>query len=563
MSHPAPDFEQVVETGWQYAEDVIDGKIPAAQPLIHACQRAFDMLEELPDDIYYDYEAAQRVIDFFGYLRHLKGPLANTPLYLAPWQIFIIAQLYGWKAKDGRRLFRTAYIEVPRKSGKSTFCSGLALYHEIADGEEGAEVYSAATTKDQARIVFGDAQAMARKSPHLSRHLKVYQNSIVHLDTGSVFKPLSSDANTLEGLNPSASVIDELHVHKTPEVWDVMNVAAGARAQPLLFGITTAGTNMYGVCYEQRDYVKKIMGGHVVDYTYFGCIWTIDEGDDWRDPTVWQKANPGYGISVYPDDLERLCKQAQESSTGEVNFRTKRLNEWMNSSAAWIKASDFEACMELPKPPLDYWKNKKGYIGLDLAQVSDIAAMVALFEEDGKVYPYGRYYLPEDTVYNATGQLGLLYRQWVRDGWIITTPGNVTDLAFIENDIRDLCDQHEILEIAHDPHGAQLLTANLLADDLPMVKQGQSLMALTDQSKEFEKAVLSKTLCPGDDPVLSWSVSNAVVYIDPNDNIKVKKENEKNKIDPVIATIMALGRLKVNGGLIAPSPYESRGLRTL
>lgn len=553
---------QNVESGWAYAEKILDGEIPAAEPLKLSCQRAFDMLADESDDFYYDYESAQRVITFFGFLRHLKGPLAKQPLLLADWQLFIISQVYGWKRKDGRRLFRTVYIEVPRKSGKSTFCSGLSLYHLIADGEEGAEVYSAATTRDQARIVFGDASQMVRKSPALSNKLGVYRTSVVHTASGSKFAPLSADADTLEGLNPSAAVVDELHVHKTSEVWDVINVASGARSQPLMFGITTAGTNQTGVCYEQRDYVLKILQGHIEDYTYFGAIWTIDEGDDWRDPEVWRKANPGYGISVYPDDLERLCKQAGESASAEVNFRTKRLNQWMNASQAWIKSGDYEKCVQNERPPLSYWKGKNCYVGLDLAQVSDIAAAVLLFEENGKQYSYGRYYVPEDTVQNATGLLGVLYRNWVREGHIIATEGNVTDLSYIEQDLLTYFQDYKLREIAYDPYGATQLTSNMLDQGLPMVKVSQSIMSMSDPAKELEKAIKSGSYVPGDDPVMAWCISNCVIYVDPNDNIKVKKENEKQKIDPVIALIMALGRLKVHGGL-APSPYEARGIRTM
>lgn len=557
----APD--QTVEAGWDYAEKVLDGYIPAAEPLKRACQRAFDMLAMVDAaEYYYDYKAAQRVVDFFGYLRHLKGPLAGQPLHLADWQLFVVSQVYGWKRSDGRRLFRTVYIEVPRKSGKSTFLSGLGLYHLVADGEAGAEVYSAATTRDQARIVFGDASQMVRKSPQLSKRLEPYKTAITYEEEGSKFAPLSADANTLEGLNPSAAVIDELHVHKTPEVWDVINVAAGARAQPIIFGITTAGTNQNGVCYEQRDYVLKILQGHIEDNTYFGCIWTIDEDDDWRDPESWRKANPGYGISVFPDDLERLCKQAQESASAEVNFRTKRLNQWMNASQAWIKSGDYELCKENKKPPLEYWKGRDAYVGLDLAQVSDIAAAVILFEENGKLYPYGRYYLPLDTVREASGQLGNLYTGWVREGHIITTDGNVTDLTYIEDDLMTFFEDYNLREVAFDPYGATQLTSNMLDHGLPMVKMSQSIMSMSDPAKELEKAIKSGTLCPGDDPVMAWAISNCVIYVDPNDNIKVKKENENQKIDPVIALIMALGRLKVHGGA-KPSPYEKRGIRTI
>lgn len=553
--------------GWDYARRVVAGAQPAAKSLRHACQRALNDLENnssKDSTYYYDEAAANRVITFFGFLRHLKGPLANKPLALADWQIFIVSQLYGWKRRsDNYRRFRTAYIEVPRKSGKSTFCSGLALYSLIADGENAAEVYAAATTREQARIVFGDAQAMVKKSPQLLEHLKCHRSVTLHEASGSKFEPLSSDAGSLEGRSPSFSVVDEVHVHKSSEVWDVLNVASGARAQPIIFAITTAGTNREGICYEIREYCLKVLDPSldINDDTFFAAIWGIDEGDDWRDPEVWKKANPGYGISVFPDDLERMAKQAMESPTAETNFRTKRLNQWMSSSVAWISSQDWDATAG-SRPPIEHFAGKPCYIGLDLASVSDFASMAIIFVEDGKLYPYVSHYLPEDTVANANGFIGNKYREWAEAGYVTTTEGNVTDLSYIEEDVLKAMSQFNVREIAYDAYGATQLSASLIDKGAPMVKFSQGIMAMSDPSKELEKAVKAKNIFHGGDPVLSWMVSNCVLYIDPNDNIKIKKESDKNKIDGVIALVMALGRLKVNGGL-AKNVYAKRGLRTL
>jgi len=491
----------------------------------------------------------------------LKGPLAGKPFELADWQLFIIGQLYGWKrTQDGYRRFRTAYIEVPRKSGKSTLCSGLALYHLIADGESAAEVYAAATTRDQARIVFGDAQVMVKRNENLTKHLKAHRSAILHDDSGSKFEPLSSDAGSLEGRNPSFSIVDELHVHKTDEIWSVLNVASGARSQPMIFAITTAGTNLEGICYEIRDYVLKLLDTLIEDDSFFGAIWGIDEQDDWRTVEAWQKANPNYGISVFPDDLERLCKQAMESPSGETNFRTKRLNTWMNSSSAWIGTHDWNKNTK-ERPPLESWKGQACYIGLDLASVSDFASMCILFQQNGVIYPYIQHYLPEDTVTNTSGQMGIKYDTWVKEGYITVTEGNVTDLSYIQNDLEKVMGEYDVREIAYDPYGANQITANLLEKGAPMVKVSQGIMSMSDPSKELEKHILSGDIAHGSDPVLTWMISNCVLYIDPNDNIKIKKEMEKNKIDGVIALVMALGRMKVNGGL-ETSIYESRGMRT-
>ena len=554
-------MKQSEQSGWDYAQQVIEGTKPAAHWLKQACKRAIDdKTTAEARGYYYDANAADKVIKFFSFLKHLKGPLAGKTFELADWQLFIIGQIYGWKrTADNQRRFRTVYIEVPRKSGKSTLCSGLALYHLIADGESAAEVYAAAVTRDQARIVFGDAQVMVKRNETLSKHLKPHRSVILHDNSGSKFEPLSSDAGSLEGRNPSFSIVDEMHVHKSPEIWDVLNIASGARAQPIIFAITTAGTNQEGICYEIRDYVTKILDRQVEDDTFFSAIWTIDEGDDWRTVEAWQKANPNYGVSVFPDDLERLAKQAMESPSGETNFRTKRLNTWMNSSQAWIGSHDWQKNTK-ERPPIESWKGQPCYVGLDLASVSDFASMCVLFQKDGVIYPYIQHYLPEDTVKQTSGQLGIKYDTWVKEKYITLTEGNVTDLSYIQNDLEKVMGDYDVREIAYDPYGASQLTANLLEKGAPMVKMSQGIMSMSDPSKELEKHILSGDIAHGNDPVLGWMISNCVLYIDPNDNIKIKKEMNKNKIDGVIALVMALGRMKVNGGL-ETSVYEKRGMR--
>lgn len=547
------------QTAWKYAEDVLDGTVPTCHYIKAACQKAVDMKSS--GQYVYDETAAERPILFAQYCKHLKGPLAGQHVVFEPWQLFLICQIYGWFRPDGRRVCRTVYIEVPRKNGKSTLCSLLALYHLLADNEASAEVYAAAVTRDQARIVFNDAAAMVRGSSDLAKHLGVHKSNIFHLKTNSKFEPLSSDAGSLEGKNPSYCVVDELHVHKTPEVWDVLNVASGARAQPIIFGITTAGTNQEGIAYQLRDYAIKTCSGIVEDDTFFSLIYTMDKEDDWRDPEVWIKANPNYNVSVQPDDLERLFKQAVESPSAETNFRTKRLNEWRNATAAWISTTDWEAC-DTELPALDSWRGQPCYIGLDLASVSDFACVSLQFVKDGKVYNYVKSYLPEDTVFQKSGAMGEHYRDWRQQGRLVCTEGNVTDLSYIKADVLKWCELFNVREIAFDPYGANELSADLLDKGLPMVKFGQGIASMSGPSKSFEKLIKSKNIVHGGDPVLKWMVSNCVIYIDPNDNIKVKKETHANKIDGVIASIMALARLEINGGLKSHA-YETRGIRTL
>lgn len=550
---------EICKQAWGYAKDVVSGKIVVCDNVKLSCQHALDMKKR--KDITFDENAAARPIRFANFLNHLKGPKAGEPIELESWQMFLVSQIYGWMRPDGLRLRRSVYIEVPRKSGKSTLCSVLSLYHLIADSESSAEIYSAATSRDQARIVFGDAQAMVRASKHLSQHLTVHRSSISHQATNSKFEPLSADAGSLEGRNPSFSVVDELHIHKTPDVYDVLNIASGARERPLFLSISTSGVDREGICYQVRDYSLKVLQGHVDDDSFFSMVYGIDDGDDWRDPAVWQKANPNYGVSVQPDDLARLAKQAEESPSAETNFKTKRLNVWCSTNSAWLSMGAWQAC-DKPRPPLESWKGQPCYMGLDLASVNDFASVALLFQKDGELYPYVYNYLPMDTIVDKSGAMGAKYREWMEAGYIVATDGSVTDLRYIKEKIIETCEMFNVKQIAFDPYGAHELVSELLDQGLPMVKFPQNIMNMSDPAKEFEKAVLSKRLVHGQDPVVAWMAGNAVIWADVNDNIKVKKDAPANKIDSIIAIIMALGRMKVHAGL-APSPYESRGIRTL
>ena len=551
---------------WEYAGQVVSGDVPACSYVRQQCQNALDRKAAVEaGTCSYTYNPSKAVKPaLFSKMmcKHLKGPLAGESVALDPWQLFMVTQIYGWFREDGRRVVRTVYFEVPRKNGKSTICSVLGLYHLFADAEASAEVYSAAKTRDQARIVFGDAQAMVRGSRVLADQLGVHRNNIHHLPTNSKFEPLASDAGSLEGRNPSFSIVDEVHTHPNPEVWDVLAVASGARAQPLQFGITTAGTNREGVAYQLRDYLIKVIQGQVEDDSFWGQIYTIDDTDDWNSPAAWAKANPSYGKSVQPDDMERLAKQAGESPSARVNYLTKRLNVWQNSSEAWLNMNDWDTCGTAERPPMESFKGLPCYLGLDLASVSDFACVSVLFPQDGKVYQYVQSFLPEDTVYNKAGSMGRLYQQWAEEGRITMTEGNVNDLRYIKEYILKLCETYNVKEIAFDPWGANELSADLIDRGLPMVKVGQGMGAMSGPSKSYEKTVKAAQLIHGDDPVVNWMASNCEAFRDVNDNIKVRKGTEAAKIDGIIASIMALGRLEVHGGL-KDSVYNTRGIRTL
>tara|TARA_R110000764_G_scaffold164087_5_gene251185 strand:- start:7115 stop:8806 length:1692 start_codon:yes stop_codon:yes gene_type:complete len=562
----ASEAETLNKKAWGYAKSVVSGKIPAGKLVIQQCRRALDrlaMFEAGEGELTYDLSKATKPAVFASmFCRHLKGPLAGKPIELEPWQLFTITQIYGWLRPDGYRVVRTVYFEVPRKNGKSTICSVLGLFHLYADKEQGAEVYSAAKTREQARIVFGDAQAMVRASKGLSEPLGIHRSNIHHTASNSKFEPLASDAGSLEGRNPSFSILDEVHTHPSAEVWDVLAIASGARSQPIQFGITTAGTNREGVAFQLRDYLIKTLEGQVEDDSFWGMIYTIDEGDDWDTPESFAKANPNYGKSVQTDDMERLAKQAAESPSAKVNFMTKRLNVWQSASVAWLNMSHWDKCGVEELPPLESWKGQPCYIGLDLASTSDFTCVSMLFAKEGKVYVYNKNFLPEDAVYSKAGHYGRMYQGWLEEDFIEITEGNVVDMKYIKQRILEYCEMFNVKEIAYDSWGASELSADLLDKGLPMVKMGQGISSMSAPSKAFEVLVKSGKLVHGNNPILAWMASNCESYTDVNENIKIRKGSPMNKIDGVIAAIMALGRLDVNGGL-KESVYETRGIRVI
>ena len=350
------DYEKIA---LDYAGAVVDGEILACKYVIQACQRQLDDLDREDFNYYFnplmtdeqgrEYRPGNRVCAFIECLTHVKGKWARTPIKLEPPQIFWLMCIFGWVNDDGFRRFKTAYLEVPRKNAKSTLLSGVALYLLCADGEGGPEVYSAATTRDQAKIVWQDAHRMAERNLPLREFygVETSANALSVPDNAGIFKALSRDqGGNLDGLNTHGAVIDELHGHKTRDVWDVVETSTGSREQPLIFGITTAGFNRSGICYEQRTYLTKILDRVAEDDSYFGMIYTLDEGDDWTDSAVWAKANPLYGVSVNPEDIERLCRKAQQMASATNNFLTKRLNVWVNAGTAWMDMRAWDKCAD-------------------------------------------------------------------------------------------------------------------------------------------------------------------------------------------------------------------------
>ena len=540
----------------KYSKDVVAGKIDACKWVQLACERQLkDLKDGKKRGLIWVPEKASKICKFASNMPHVKGKLAGQNIQLEPWQIFILSTVFGWHIKaTGKRRFNTAYTEVPRKNAKSTLSSTVALYGLTADGEPGAEIYSAATSRDQAKIVFNDAQAMARKRATFRSHygVEVGANAITVQSENSSFKPLSSEGNSLDGLNIHIAIVDELHAHKTRDVYDVLETATGAREHPLLWNITTAGSNRAGICYEIRTYLTKILQGLIEDDSFFGIIYTIDDGDNWTDPAAWAKANPNFGISVNPEDLARKCKKAMEMPSAQNNFLTKHLDVWVNADTAWMDMIKWDAGKD-ESLTLDDFEGQPCVIGVDLASKVDIAAVTLLFKKDGIYYPFNRYYLPESRIESSGNSQ---YSGWEIQGRLVATPGNVIDFAWIKSDLKDFASRFQITEIAFDPFQATEFSTTLMAEGFSMVEVRPTVLNFSEPMKELEALVLSGKLRHDGDPVLAWMVSNVVCHVDAKDNIYPRKEREENKIDGVVSLIMALARYIQTGD--DASVYENR-----
>ena len=464
-----------VEAAQRYMTAVASGAVPACKWTKLAIERQRqDLQRPLSADWPYvfDPELAERPCRFIELLPHIKGKWAREGrlIELEDWQCFILTTVFGWVHHETRlRRFREGYVEVPRKNAKSTLSSGLALYMLSADGEQGAEVYSAATTRDQARIVFDDSKAMADRVPDLRTYLGVVvlQHSITVAATSSKYTPLAAEGSTLDGLNVHFAVIDELHAHKTRAVYDVIDTARGAREQSLLWNITTAGTDRSGICYERRTHATKLLDGVITDPALFGIIYTIDDADDPFQPSSWAKANPNWGESVLEDDMVAAARKAEAMPSSLANFLTKRLNVWVNGESAWMDMRAWERCAQPGLILDDVPEGTPVWMGLDLAQKRDFAALVAVFQQDGKWHVCTRLYLNELAV-QESGNAHL--SGWARQGYVQVTDGDITDFEVVAEDMRAICRKCDVQEIAFDPALSMYFATTLIEEGLPLVE---------------------------------------------------------------------------------------------
>ncbi len=549
-----------VEAAEAYSRAVMAGEIPVCKWTRLAVERQLADLAREPGPDWpwvFSAEAAERPCAFIELLPHIKGKWARERrlIELELWQCWILTTVFGWVHREtGLRRYREGYVEVPRKNAKSTLSSGLGLFMLAADGEHGAEVYSAATTRDQARIVFNDARAMAERTPDLRTWLGVaiMQHSLTVAHTASKFTPLAAEGSTLDGLNVHFAVIDELHAHKTRAVYDVIDTARGAREQSLLWNITTAGTDRSGICYERRTHVTKLLDGVIEDPAMFGVIYTIDDGDDPFQPTSWAKANPNWNKSVLPDDMQAAARKAEAMPSALSNFLTKRLNVWVSGESPWMDMRAWERCTDQALRDVSAYAGQgiKVWAGLDLAQKKDFAALVFVFELDGKWHVCVRLYLNELAI-QESGNAHL--SGWARQGYVTVTDGDITDFDVVADDMRQLCRDFDVQEIAFDPALSMYFAGKLIEEGLPLVEITQRSLFFTPPLIQVENLVLEKKLAHDGNPVMGWMVSNLVVKESKFNELKSPtKERPENKIDGPIAMLMALGR-----ALARPSSEKS------
>lgn len=513
---------------------------------------------------HYDEEKADFAVEFIECLTHTKGKWAGEKFELMPWQEQIIRDLFGIIKPNGYRQFNTAYVEIPKKNGKSELAAAIALLLCCADGEERAEVYGCAADRQQASIVYNVAADMIRMCPALAKRIKILSSMkrVIYKPTNSVYQVLSAEAYTKHGLNISGVVFDELHAQPNRQLFDVMTKGSGdARTQPLYFLITTAGNDTNSICYEIHQKALDIIEGRKIDPTFYPVIYGASEDDDWTSEKVWRKVNPSLGVTIDISKVHDACESAKNNPAEENVFRQLRLNQWTKQESRWLSMLKYDAC-EIDFDERDL-EGRICYGGLDLSSTTDLTAFVLVFppeSEDDKYFVLPYFWLPEETIPLRSRRDHVPYDVWERQGFLNVTSGNVVDYGAIEEFIAELGDRYQIKEIAFDPWNATQLTQRLEGGyNFTMVKFRQGFHSLTAPAKELERLILEKKIAHNGHKVLRWNFDNLVVEIDASGNIKPSKKKATEKIDGCVALIMALDRA-IKNSVNQSSVYDERGL---
>ena len=568
-----------------YIQGVLSGEIVCSRFVRLAVERhVHDLKTGHERGLWFNRAAAEHAIGYFRFTCHSKGEWAGKVFEPGPWQMFIHWCVFGWYKTDGRRRFREVYEEVARKNGKTTKLAGTALYMLDGDGEPGADIYAAATKRDQAKLMHSEAVKMVKASPLLRRRLKPGVNNIHVLSTNSKFEPLGADGDTMDGLNVQAGFVDELHAHKTREVCDRIETATASRRQPIIWYITTAGSNHLSICWEKRDYIRKILLGFdkddgFKDDSVFGVIFTLDtkldwpdlltkdeaakegaEGvleDQWDDEKVWIKANPNLGVSVDLEDLRRKAKKAAETPTALNAFLNLHLNIWTKAVVRWMPMNSYD--LSAGTVDLEELRGRVCYGGLDLAATTDLCALVLAFPfPDGvKVLPY--FWMPKDTMIAKEKADKVPYSTWEKRGLIYATPGNVVDYEFITKKLYEVRALFDLKELAYDEWGSAKIINDLNQLGTTLVCFRQGFKSFSPPMKDMMTYVLQRKFHHGGNAILRWNFDNIVAERDAADNVKPNKAKSFMRIDGAVASIMAFDRVMRNDGTAGESVYEQRG----
>jgi len=569
---PADYSAQASADALRYVEDVWAGAVPVCEPIrlaverhIRDCQRA----ESAAFPYRLDAARSARVFEFFSYLRHWKGAYAGQQFRLLPWQAFCTLSVFGWErlGAEGGRRYRTTYVQVPRKNGKTTWCAGIGLYLFCADGEAGAEVYTAATKRDQARICHRDAIEMRRKSPALSGLIDSFKDNLSLPSNSSKFEPLGANHDSLDGLNVSGAIIDELHRHRDRALWDVIEYGSGARQQPLMWGITTAGDDAQSLAYEMREHALRVLRQAVADETFFTFLAEPDEHDAWDDPATWAKVNPSLGACVSASKMAEDLQKARNMPGAAADFRRYRLDEWITGAReAWTDMEQWNAC----EPVELALEGRECYGGLDLAATQDVAAFVLYFPAcatDPRSHALPFFYVPEDNVVDRGRHWRVPLTEWVEHGWVIATPGNVIDYAYIYESLCSARRLYRIAQIGYDDWNATDIVTRLTEAGASMWPLPQTVKTFSAPMAHLADEIASGVLNHGGNPVLAWMASNVRVASDPSGRIKpMKKEGrggqKSHKIDGIVALLLAIRRA-LDAEEEAESVYESQPIMML
>ena len=510
---------------------------------------------------YFNEQESNRAISFIEtFITHTKGELTGKPFLLEEWQKEIVGNIFGWQnKKTNLRKYRTVIIFLGRKNGKTTLAAAIGLYMLFADSERGAEIYAAAGDRHQAGIVFEIAKSMILQNPELEQRGKVFRNSITNQSKGNFFQAISSDSKTKHGFNANCIIFDELHTQKNRDLWDTLTTSTGARRQPLTIAITTAGYDKQSICHEVYSYAKKVQDGSIKDDSFYPVIFEADNDDDITSEKVWKKANPNYGVSLRKDYMERESKRAVDLPSYQNTFKRLMLNIWTESHTQWIGHDEWMACHQ----EFDYatLEGKECWGGLDLASTRDISAFILIFNVDEKFIVLPHLFIPKENAKKRSDKDGVNYMEWMRDGHVIGTEGDVQDYNFIRAKINELSKKYRIQSIAYDRWGASQLIIDLQNDGAKMDPFGQGFVSMSMPTKSLEVEIIAKNIIHNNNPCMNWMLSNVALQEDPAGNIKVAKNKSTEKVDGIVALVMALGGYYSDDE--EESIYNNRGLITL